>query len=303
MKSLVHAAFVIMIFVLKTFSLQHITGEVKGELKAGEYFVTGTVYVLHGKSFKIAPGTRIYFEQFSGIKVLGSLYCKGTVDSPIVLTSKNEITDKAKNVAPEAFDWNGIEVPMEAEMVMIVNAKIRNCTFGLNIKSDLTKVSIRNVEFYNNGYSGLARGGKMVLVEPGTPFSVDWNIDNRDPPSFPVLKPGEPDLFKTNKNFTISNEISPPKNSDFKENHEVKKQNNPLIIAKIGAAAVVFTGAVLYAAGTVENSKIRDAYDDTVDPQKRDYLRHRYKNGEILKTVGGVSCIIGVAGFFITFLF
>ena len=143
-------------------SFQYLTGEQSGNLAKGSYVVTGTVYVLKGQTLRIEPGTKLYFEQFSGVTVLGSLFCEGTTSDPIIMTSKKEAPDKPKGSNPDPFDWNGIEATPEAISISVSNTKIRNCVFGINIKNDRTRIKIERVEFHFVQRPGRPPGTRAV---------------------------------------------------------------------------------------------------------------------------------------------
>jgi hypothetical protein len=149
-----------------------LAGEVSGSYQAGEYFISGDVVVLHGTTLSFAPGSVVRFAEYTGITVHGSLVCKGTPQRPIIFTSAND--KPHTRTLPEAFDWNGIKVSFEAEGVSLEYCTFAYSTFGLNIESNATPVSMKSVSFIHSGTVSLTRGKKMVPVQETAPISFVW---------------------------------------------------------------------------------------------------------------------------------
>jgi hypothetical protein len=151
---------------------EKLTGEISGNYKAGEYLVSGDVAVPAKTTLSFAPGSVLRFENYAGIEVHGRFVCNGTPQKPVVFTSARDVP-RAKTL-PEAFDWNGIKVSFDAEGISLEHATIAYSTFGLNVESNTTPVSIKNVTFIHNGSSSLTRGKKMVPVQETAPSSFSW---------------------------------------------------------------------------------------------------------------------------------
>jgi hypothetical protein len=276
-------------------AIQYLTGEKSGDLDVGEYIVTGTIYVLQGQTFRIVPGTKIYFEQFSGIVVLGSLYCEGTIDSPVVLTSKRESPERGPDEKPEAFDWNGIEASANAKLLSIVNTKIRNCTMGLNIKSTSTKIKLERVEFYNNGYTSISRDGKMVVVQPEVPFGITWNLNEDIPEERLVIRQGNEDNFTQKKS---ENKIRPKTaNIDNKEKSRIK------LAFRLGCSALGVGGATVFIVSSIMNSQYKEKYVSAKDPSDAERYENRFNKSRNGQITGGILTAVGVLGFGVTFFF
>jgi hypothetical protein len=75
---------------------------------------------------------------------------------------------------PEAYDWNGIKITFEADTVSLEHCTIAYSTFGLNIESNATQVSLKNIAFIHSGSASLTRGKKLVPVQETTPVSFAW---------------------------------------------------------------------------------------------------------------------------------
>ncbi|KMQ52776.1 hypothetical protein CHISP_0545 [Chitinispirillum alkaliphilum] len=266
-----------------THAQTYLTGEVKGTLQRGEYIVTGTLYILSGQSLTIEPGTVIYFEQFSGIKVLGTLICEGTPDNPIVLTSIRERPSQIR-ATPEAFDWNGIEVTNDAIYTSVSQTKIRHSIFGMNIRSPNTSVRIDRVEFLNNGYGSVVREGKIIEVQQNFPFSISWNING----DHLVIKRGDSDT---------SDSISAPKHPEQRDFSTGKMITRSL-------TAAVFAGtAALFTYNQIQYSRNRTMYDSKENPQAAQHYREKYTSNNRWRIIAGSAAMSAVAGFSITFLF
>ncbi|MDG5814570.1 hypothetical protein QA601_05755 [Chitinispirillales bacterium ANBcel5] len=157
---------------------KEIFGELSGVYPAGDYFVTGTIYVLRGKTLHFEAGSRLYFEQFSGVTVFGTLILEGSDEQPVTLTSAQKLPERRQT--PESFDWNGVELNADAVLMNAENTIITHSVFGFNIKSHQTPVSLTNVQFDNIGYASVVRDGKIVTLLPEKPYSNQWNISSGD---------------------------------------------------------------------------------------------------------------------------
>lgn len=290
---------IILVQMQTGYAMQILSGDLSGFTLSGEYLVTENIYIQKGKSLKIEAGSKIYFEQFTGIMVYGSLFCVGKIDSTIVLTSKKELPGQAKEVTPEAFDWNGIEVSNEADTISVISTKIKNCTFGLNIKSDSTKIRMERIEFFNNGYSSISRCGKDVVTEPEVPFSITWNMSDTTSERL-IIRQGkdEPKIDSINAMPEIKQDAS-------KQQINELRQNKKIIIPtlRIGSSVVYLAGITLCTVSYLEKNKQKNAFNNSTEPQRREKLRDTYKKTSIKQLVSGIIGIIGAAGLGLTFLF
>ena len=301
-KIFIYSFIILFAFFCDVMPQKYITGEQSGVLGPGEYIVTGTIYILNGRTLKIAPGTVLYFEQFSGITVLGSLISNGTPDSMIILTS---IRDKKSNlphpVKPESFDWNGLEISQEAKYVEIRNTKIRHSTFGINIKSAKTPITLDMVEFYDNGYASLFRDGKMVEVQQNIPFKISWNVggeqDNEKTDRL-IIRQDDGRTISSNK---AQKEKELSKNETRKSNNNVKKTTK--IIVGVTSGTLLVTGATLFTLETILYSKYKDLYNIQTTPQGAITYRNKMQSANSWRWVGMSIAGVGVLGLGITFLF
>ncbi len=255
---------------------ERISGEVSGVLQRGEYVIDGTLYVPEGETLRITPGTQLYFEQFSGITVFGILHCDGEAENTILLTSINEKPAREESTSPEPFDWNGIEITTQAEFVSIAYTKIRHSTFGINIRSDATKIVIENAAFFNNGYTSIAREDKMVAVQPGVPIVTSWNVDNT-------------------KGGTTNHYNDIPKGSN--------RKNNRTVFYRVGSATLGAGGVALFTVASMYRSTYGDYYQNTTHSARAAYYKDKYAKSRSAQITGAVCAALAVLGFGVTFTF
>ncbi|MFP4165276.1 MAG: hypothetical protein ACLFQB_13990 [Chitinispirillaceae bacterium] len=327
----------IVILALKAGAYEYISGEMSGTYPAKDYFVTGTIYVQRNQTLTFEAGSRLFFEQFSGITVLGALVLDGTIDNPILLTSKKERPDRLPNEVPESFDWNGIEGHEDAKLLGLRNVKLYHSVFGLNIKSEATKISLENVEFFNNGYASLVRDGKMVSVQPGVPFGTMWNMDSENEIERVMIRKSEETNktakkdnqsgAETKKKKTKKADQEPDEKSD--ETVNAKQTENPQeseqkasrktqkdestpeepkmrrikLSVNIGSAALAATGITLLTANTIQKGKNLESYNRQQDPQGAEHFRKKYERNGLWQGIGGALVGVALAGVGVTFLF
>lgn len=323
-------------FALQACAYKYISGEMSGVQPADDYFVTATIYVQRNQTLTFEAGSRLYFEQFSGITVLGSLVLEGTIKRPILLTSKKECPDRLPNEIPESFDWNGIETHAEAKLLGLKNVKIYHSVFGLNIKSQTTKISLVNVEFFNNGYASLVRDGKMISVQPGIPFGIMWNMESEKEVERLMIRKSDESSESANKdNRNDSAEKKEKKEKKERkekkekkeetakvaENREENKQKPPPKLEKnenssgnagikkvklsvnIGSAALAATGITILTANTVQKGKNLESYNRQQDPYGAEHFRKKYERNGVWQAIGGALIGVALAGVGVTFLF
>jgi hypothetical protein len=149
-----------------------LSGEISGNYPAAEYTVSGNAVVPLKKTLSLAAGSILRFENFSGITVRGTLVCKGTPSRPVLFTSIND--DQNSGTGPEPFDWNGIKAAPEAQGVTMEHCVVTYSTFGVNIESEATPVTMINVSFHHNGSASVTREKKMMPVSENIPVSYTW---------------------------------------------------------------------------------------------------------------------------------
>jgi hypothetical protein len=96
------------------------------------------------------------------------LLCDGTPENPVKLTSYRDIPQVRK---AQAFDWNGIKIMPGATGIRCINTRVGYSTFGLEIQSAETPVTLSRVSFYENGYTNCSRNGKLLSGNDTTALS------------------------------------------------------------------------------------------------------------------------------------
>lgn len=258
-----------------------------GNLQPGEYLIKSEIIVPQDSTLRIAAGTKLFFEQFTGIKVKGKLYCEGTVDSPITFTSIKDFGNREEKA--EAFDWNGVEISKESDTIIISNTKIKNSTYGVIIQDTVTRIKLENVEFTNIGDVTLSRKGEEIIIEDGKPFTMLWNIKSQ----------GKGIEIKDSVNTAELNAQSETVNLIGKE--EIKK--NRFIITRISAASICLAGVSILIINSIDINRIEKAYEKATDSYKRNELQEKFEKRSAGQSFGIVLGAIGVNGFAMTFFF
>jgi hypothetical protein len=157
------------------------SGEQDGYFEAGQYLATGTITVKRGKTLTFAPGSVVRFKQFAGIIVEGKLKCIGWASQPVIFTSDNNRLkdDDSKYKIPAPFDWNGIQVMDSVASLELENVRITYSTYGLDIKSSSSPISLKGVVFSENGRGGITIDDKQLGVIDNEEFSfVQPDVEN-----------------------------------------------------------------------------------------------------------------------------
>lgn len=258
-------------------AFEFIGGEITGVLNSGGYIVTETIFVPKGKTLSVSPGVTFYFEQFSGIKVSGELHCNGTSDKPILFTSRKELPDSGKKYVPESFDWNGIEINSESSCAIFNYTHIRYCTFGVQVKSDETRIIMRDVVFSEIGYSSLTRSTKLVEVQQNFPFDISWNVSQPDP--------GTVDF----NNHTRKSGV-----------HKSKKTK---LAVQLGSGGITLCGSVMLICSSILASKNRELYGAQKNPDDAYYYRKEFNKNRYWQYAGGALLTIGSVALGLTIVF
>ncbi len=287
---------IILFLTFALFSQQFITGEISGLLKPGDYIISGTVYVLRNQKLQIAPGARLYFEQFSSLTVLGEIRCDGTQSEPVIFSSVKEYLSSKAEAPPDVFDWNGIEITADAPFVNFDFSEIRNCIFGLKIKSASTRIRLNNVTFSNIGYSSISKGGNLVEVKSDVPFSCLWNIDSSDV------------RIQTYTHKTIQQNNQPDSTSNVKQTL-VKPDSRRHLPLKRKKLFLVGTGIfTVCSRATFITSSIRKRSVATIyTEQKNSYYarkyREKYNSCRTIQYTSGSVLPLGMIAGIITIIF
>ena len=193
----------------------YLTGELSGTFPKAEYNITGNIHILPGKTLQFAPGSRLLFENYTGIIVRGTLLAQGTHEAPIFFTSFKDVVQKKKTkVVPAPFDWNGITVAEGMATVQLGHAYVRYSTFGIDIKSDSSHVVLDSVLFSNNGYRNLARNDRFIETADSALASYTWQLHAT--PSSTTAVTAEPASKALSLKPDVSRGRSPAKTDSWK---------------------------------------------------------------------------------------
>lgn len=137
---------------------------------AGPFIVEQDLIVPDGKKVKIPAGCVFLFKPFTGIQVQGSLFIEGTQQKPVIFTSVNDGDYNPKSQQlPNPFDWNGILVAKESNVVALSNFSLRYSVYG--IKSQNPNIQIQNGIFKQNGQFHFTINDKIQYVQDNLPYS------------------------------------------------------------------------------------------------------------------------------------
>lgn len=280
---------------------KYLTGELSGNYPADEYIVSGNIHVLPKTRLTFDPGCILRFENYTGIVVRGELICLGSSLKPVVFTSSRDIP--STRTMPEAFDWNGIKVTSESDGITLENCVIAYSTFGLNIESNATPVSIKEIKFNNNGSASLTREKKMMPVTENQGVSFVWPEiqqvkampDTMEKDSAAAPQPNK----KTKK--TAKKEYAKPKGA----------WKQPVRITFGSTAAV---GGILWLSGYLQSGKylnqrehvydhfVKGTTTNVVDPNWKNADKN-YRNWVNIQNLGIGLFSVGAIGFSVTFFF
>jgi hypothetical protein len=267
-----------------------LSGEQDGLLETNEYLVTGLVTVKRGKTLSFTPGSVVRFKQYGEIVVEGTLKCAGTQHAPIVFTSRNHRSPGSDvNDAPAPFDWNGILAVDSLSSIDIENVYINFSTFGLDIRSLLANIRVKNVVFDGNGKGNIMVAGKQLDVKDKEPFSYSqWLPLDDTVRTAPVAPPP----FKEPVVVMPPPKVKTPLKDPWK------------FPVRLGCGVLAATGTIL---GFYFDGKVAD-YQKKFDNEHGDvnavnsYAENREKASD-RRNISKIIAIIGACGFSITFLF
>lgn len=275
---------------------KYLTGELSGNYPAGEYIVSGNIHVLPKTTLTFDPGSTLRFENYTGIVVRGELICKGTSLKPVVFSSSRDVP--STRTMPEAFDWNGIKVTSEADAITLENCVISYSTFGLNIESNATPVSIKEVKFNNNGSASLTREKRMLPVTENMGISFIWpEIQKSKVVSDTIPADTSPKVLSTKKTK------KPAKKIQHKKEY-AKPKGAWIQPARISFGSAAAVGGIMWATGFIASGQNLKITQNTNTPDKeRQAADGRLKNWLLVQNIGAGLFGVGAIGFSVTFLF
>jgi hypothetical protein len=290
-----------------------LSGEQDGDFETGNYIVTGTVVVKRGKTLSFSPGCIVRFKRYTGIVVEGTMKCKGTSGLPIMFTSDNHRTSDQGTANPlTPFDWTGIVVVDSMGVLDFEFTHVLYATFGLDVRSGLAKVRLKNAYFDENGQFNVRINGNQLDVKENSPvFFFQGSFDDEMPSSA-----ASPDSGRA-KSAVAENK---PEEGGFKGDWEERpraanqkpvsapkvktaSKKNWRFPARIGAACCAAAGGVIGIYYNSEVVKFQKRYDaagdmDVVAGEKK--WRDRAKTR---RDAGYIVGLIGACGLGLTFVF
>lgn len=271
-------ALISVLFVSLLFSQTYLSGEISGLYPGYDYVVQGTIHILPGKRAEFAPGSRFFFDQFSGIVVHGNLICKGNKDNLIIFSSINDESFLIKGVKPDPFDWNGIEVKSTSDTVILSHTKISYSSLGIVVESKSTNVKLQATQFFLNGTNNFSIAGKVIL------FADNVNIDYPTQSDFPILVQQD----------TISH--SPTRLSRKKE-----KGNVPRIIYSLSTGILAMCGTALWIGAGAKAHSYHDNYETQTTLLEVERYRKKRDTWVTYRNIGAILCFAGSVTFPINF--
>lgn len=280
----------ILLMYVPAIAIQEISfsGEQDGFFEQGQYVATGTITVKRGKTLTFAPGCVIRFKQYAGIVIEGTLKCMGLPLKQIIFTSDNNRANTAnlQHKVPAPFDWNGITVVDSAAAIVLENVRIAYTTYGLDIKSTISKVSLKGVVFSDIGRSGMTIGEKQLGVIENELFSF-------------VQPQPQPEIVFVDEKKQLPPAAAPKPKALVPAKKMTWRTPVRLSLGAIGIAG--------FAAGVYENTqvgklgKIVNNSSTPTDIANNDV--HKIDAAEKLRTLGYVIGIAAACGFSLTFFF
>jgi hypothetical protein len=169
MRSLLHLFIIVLLMFFNHRAEAYITvaGNVSGEYwhNTDTYYVVGNLEVYAGTTFEIEAGTCVKFKHGVSVIINGTMICKGTASSNIILTSMDdnsvgEIITGSDGI-PESGDWNdiylwGADAGNEGKGIFYyVTFKYGGNTNGTLYYRESDSADVRNCTIMYSKYAGI----------------------------------------------------------------------------------------------------------------------------------------------------
>jgi hypothetical protein len=199
--------------------------------------------------------------------------------------------------APGPFDWNGIIVADSSSSATMEYTRVAYSIYGLDVKSDSSKVKLDKAVFTDNGHSSIRVNGRQLEVKDNEPFSYVQPTPDTD--MVPLKKPSieEPEAPSQPPVKTMAAKKTAP-------------WKFPVRLG-LGAIAAVGLGVAVY-----EHLQAEKYYPNYHDPQVTQNANENANNGSIvndnqskiqkavkLRDIGQIIAAIAGLGLGITFFF
>lgn len=138
----------------------HISSKQSGTFESGEYIVDEDINIPAEKKLILQPGTHLFFNPHTVLKVFGELLCEGTEENPIVFRTIATASDSASG---DFIQWTGIIVAKRGA-VSLSNCEIHSSLYGVQVPDTASILLFSNVTFENND-NQLIIGEEPVLAK------------------------------------------------------------------------------------------------------------------------------------------
>ncbi|MFP4417401.1 MAG: hypothetical protein ACLFSB_09035 [Chitinispirillaceae bacterium] len=176
-------------------------GRLSGELEPSEhpYKVVSTIVIPREDTLTIPAGTVFLFDEFTGMKIRGTIKVMGKEKKPVVFSSMRDTAYVNSDLIPAPYDWDGILVEAESHRAIFNFAHIMYSLHGIKVLAP--SVQIKQCRFSSNAQSDFVFDEKEYSSE-GEPFSFV-----REPEKKLVLKTDSDSLDDTDSEAEIPSPI------------------------------------------------------------------------------------------------
>lgn len=179
-----YSFFLIVIAAMTLRAQTGLSGTIGGitlEMTGNPYVINENITIPAGKKVTIHEGCIFLFKPFSGIIVEGSIEVLGSEGKPVIFTSINDPQFNSQSTqSPEAFDWNGITISVQARDIQLSNFKLMYSVYGL--KAQVEDIKVKSGLFSNNGQFHFTVKDAIQPVTETIPFSYGIALIVSDTP-------------------------------------------------------------------------------------------------------------------------
>ncbi len=171
----------------------HISGEQSGTFESREYIIDEDISVPADKKLRLQPGTHLFFNPHTVLKVFGELHCEGFEENPIVFRT---IKDTTGSQSSDFLQWTGIIVKKNGK-ISVEYCEIYNSLYGVQVPDTTSLLKFANVSFYEND-NQLIIGEETVFSGDSTNFTfplpkrkirlASGGYEERRSPLLPILQ-------------------------------------------------------------------------------------------------------------------
>ncbi len=111
-----------------------------------EYIVDEDISVPADKKLRLQPGTHLFFNPHTVLKVFGELYCEGLEENQIVFRT---IKDTTGSQSSDFLQWTGIIVTKHGK-ILFEYCELYNSLYGVQVPDTTSFLKFKKVSFYKN---------------------------------------------------------------------------------------------------------------------------------------------------------